>query len=241
MTEVSGPSRYALPVIRMRTSLALTLAALVLTGCGSSDEPSDPKGSTADAQCAYPAFDDASKSVKAPPATPPSPAPTTITITTNSGDIPLTLEPDLAPCTVNSFVSLASQGFYDNTNCHRMLTVGDYILQCGDPDGNGTGGPGYTIPDELVPNDPRLQPCEATGTCTYPGGTIAMANRSTPDSGGSQFFLMYDDSPFPPNYTVFGRTNASGLKVLKAIGAKGTVGGATDGAPIEPVTITSVK
>ncbi|RNL65718.1 peptidylprolyl isomerase [Nocardioides marmoriginsengisoli] len=224
----------------MRTALVLTLAALVLSGCGSTDDSSDPDTQAA-GSCSYPAFDDAAKSVKAPPADPPSPAPTTITITTNSGVIPLTLEPDLAPCTVNSFVSLAQQGFYDNTSCHRMLTVGDYILQCGDPNGDGRGGPGYTIPDELVANDPRLQPCDAGGTCTYPGGTIAMANRSQPDTGGSQFFLMYEDSPFPPNYTVFGRTNASGLKVLKAIGAKGTAGGAPDGAPIEPVTITSVK
>jgi peptidyl-prolyl cis-trans isomerase B (cyclophilin B) len=233
-------SRYHLPVIRIRTALALALLALALTACGSSSGGGDATSGP----CSYPTYNDAAKSEKAPPATPPSPAPTTITITTNDGAVPLTLEPDQAPCTVNSFVSLAQQGFYDNTPCHRLLTGGDYILQCGDPTGTGSGGPGYTIPDELVTADPRLKPCDSssgTEVCTYPAGTIAMANRGTANSGGAQFFLMYGDSPFQPDYTVFGHTDAAGLKVLKAIGARGTATGGTDGPPKEPVTITGVK
>ncbi|MFL6061695.1 MAG: peptidylprolyl isomerase [Marmoricola sp.] len=229
---------------RTLLALALPLLAVGLAGCGSSGSGGTTTGASAadTASCSYQANGSASRKVDPPPAGESKATPTTITISTNDGDIPLRLEPAQAPCTVGSFVSLAQQGFYDNTPCHRMLTSGDYILQCGDPTGSGTGGPGYTIPDELVPNDPRLAPCDtASGTCTYRAGTIAMANTGMKDSGGSQFFLMYGDSPFPPSYTVFGHTDASGLKVLKAIGAKGTANGATDGPPKEPVTITAVK
>jgi peptidyl-prolyl cis-trans isomerase B (cyclophilin B) len=148
---------------------------------------------------------------------------------------------------VNSFVSLARQGYFDRTPCHRLTTQGYYVLQCGDPMGTGQGGPGYTFGDELVQNDPRLQPCgnaQGQAFCTYNTGTVAMANRG-PDTNGSQFFLVYGNSRFPPDYTVFGHLDAAGLKVIKAIAAKGVAGssgmGPGDGAPKEPVTITSVK
>ncbi|RNL80413.1 peptidylprolyl isomerase [Nocardioides marmorisolisilvae] len=168
-------------------------------------------------------------------------------ITTNRGTIPITFEPDQAPCAVNSFVALATQGYFDNTSCHRLTTEGYYVLQCGDPLGTGQGGPGYSFKDELLDNDPRLQPCGNAGGqayCTYGTGTVAMANRG-PNTNGSQFFLVYGSSRFPPDFTVFGHLDASGLKVIKAIAAKG-IGtpsgmGPGDGAPKEPVTITSVK
>lgn len=170
-----------------------------------------------------------------------------MTISTNQGDIPITFEPAQAPCTVNSFVSLAQQGYYDNTPCHRLSTKNYFILQCGDPTGSGGGGPGYSYADELVANDPRLQPCgTAAGQpfCTYSGGTIAMANRGA-NTNGSQFFLVYGNSDFPPAYTIIGHMDAAGLAVVKTIAAGGLASengmGAGDGSPKNPVTITSVK
>lgn len=144
-------------------------------------------------------------------------------------------------------MSLAKQGYFDNTTCHRLTTQGYFVLQCGDPTGTGRGGPGYTFDDELVDNDPRLQPCgQEAGQdyCTYNAGIVAMANAG-PNTNGSQFFLVYGNSKFPPSYTVLGNMGATGLKVVKQIAAKG-VGtengmGPGDGAPKEPVTITSVK
>ena len=90
-----------------------------------------------------------------------------MTISTNRGDIKVSLDKDKAPCTVNSFVSLAKQGYFDNTHCHRLTVTGIFVLQCGDPRATGkvddpnasAGGPGYYVKDELVDNDPRLQPC----------------------------------------------------------------------------------
>ncbi len=228
-------------------ALALVLAPLVLVAaCGSSGS-SDTTGKTVTGsapKCTYPASGHAARTVTPPPGNPPSSNPTSLVISTNHGDIPVTLEPSTAPCTVNSFVSLAQQGYFDNTKCHRLTTQGYYVLQCGDPTGTGMGGPGYSYADELVKNDPRLQPCASDGSvCTYNSGTIAMANAG-PDTNGSQFFLVYGNSEFPPAYTVLGHMDASGLAVVKAIAAKGigTVGmGPGDGAPKEPVTITSVK
>lgn len=237
---------------RLRIALALVLPALVLAGCGSST--SDPGSGGADTgasgaagACSYPDNGQASKPVKKPSATPDEKNPSSMVIATSAGDVPITFDTAQAPCTVNSFVSLATQGYFNNTPCHRLTTAdaGISVLQCGDPTGSGIGGPGYTIPDELVTNDPRLQPCSQTmdgrTVCTYTNGTIAMAKTAAPNSGGSQFFLIYADSPLPPEYTVFGHTDAGGLKVLKAVGAKGTADGQPDGAPKTPVTITSVK
>ena len=231
-----------------RTRLGLLLLALLLlsTGCGSGGG-SDATGTTK-GQCSYhKGGSAAARKVDLPPGNPPADNPATLTISTNAGDIPVTLEPTQAPCAVNSFVSLAKQGYFDNTTCHRLTTQSYFVLQCGDPTGTGRGGPGYTFDDELVDNDPRLQPCgQEAGQdyCTYNAGIVAMANAG-PNTNGSQFFLVYGNSKFPPSYTVLGNMGATGLKVVKQIAAKG-VGtengmGPGDGAPKEPVTITSVK
>lgn len=224
-------------------TLVLLVAALV-AGCGSSSEDTNDGDSSTAAACSYPSDGTTpAKPVKAPPGTPDPKNPSSMVISTSAGDIPVTLEADKAPCTVNSFVSLADQGYFDNTTCHRLTSGGYFVLQCGDPTGTGSGGPGYTFPDELIAGDPRLEPCDDSQgqqICTYNTGTIAMANRG-PDTNGSQFFLVYGNSPFPPAYTVFGHLDAAGLKVVKAIAAKGTADGSGDGAPKQPVTITSVK
>lgn len=216
---------------------------LVAAACGG-PETAQPSGSASEAagSCTYPRAGQASRPVQVPPSTPDPANPSRLVISTSAGDIPVVLDAEQAPCTVNSFVSLARQGFFTSTTCHRLTSGGVFTLQCGDPSASGTGGPGYTVPGELVSNDPRLSPCASSGAaCTYANGYLALAASGTSGDGGSQFFLVYRGSQLPPWYTVFGHTNASGLKVLQAIGDRGTADGSVDGPPAEPVTITDVR
>jgi peptidyl-prolyl cis-trans isomerase B (cyclophilin B) len=162
-------------------------------------------------------------------------------IVTNRGKIGLQLANNESPCTVNSFVSLAQQKFFDDTQCHRLTTSpGLSVLQCGDPKGDGTGGPGYQFADEY-PTDqyPRGDPA-LKQPVRYPRGTVAMANAG-PNTNGSQFFLVYRDSQLPPAYTVFGTIDAAGLATLDKIAAAGVAGGGDDGTPATQVTISSVR
>ncbi|NEB13657.1 peptidylprolyl isomerase [Streptomyces coelicoflavus] len=144
----------------------------------------------------------------------------TMKLETTCGDIDIALKAKAAPHTVNSFDFLAGKGYFDHTKCHRLTDQGIYVLQCGDPTGTGTGGPGYTIPDE------NLKDKSLKGN-VYPAGTVAMANQYNAqtgegrDSGGSQFFLVYQDSQLPPDYTPFGTISESGMKVLKKIADAG--------------------
>jgi peptidyl-prolyl cis-trans isomerase B (cyclophilin B) len=158
----------------------------------------------------------------------------TFTLRTTCGTIPIALNAAKAPDTANSFKFLADKGFFDHTKCHRLVTNGIYVLQCGDPTGQGNGGPGYTIPDE---NLTALGKANAQGTVTYPAGTVAMANTGQPHTGGSQFFLVYKDSPLAPSYTPFGTIDAAGLKVLTKIAGAGESTGQGDGAPNATVVI----
>ncbi len=166
-----------------------------------------------------------------------------VTLKTNQGDIPLTLDRAKAPCTVQSIAHLVKEKFYDGTNCHRMTgSEGLKVLQCGDPEGTGGGGPGYTIPDEL-PTDLEQGPAGPDGSPSviYPRGALAMANAG-PNTGGSQFFMVYGPSTLAPNYTVFGTIDAPGMTVLDTIAAGGITpgqNGPEDGAPKLPVTIES--
>lgn len=149
-----------------------------------------------------------------------------VTIVTNRGRIGVTLS-DATPCTNTSFAHLAGTDFYDNTRCHRLTTSGVYVLQCGDPTGTGTGGPGYQFDEENLQN------------ATYPRGTVAMAKLAAPGTTGSQFFLVYRDSPLPPQYTVFGRIT-TGLQVLERVATGGVAGGGSDGSPNTRITIQDV-
>jgi peptidyl-prolyl cis-trans isomerase B (cyclophilin B) len=231
------------------TRLAALAGALVLVptlaACGGSSSSSvaqDPAAastapssaaSSAGVTCDYPTDPQGSaRKVKAPPTTPTVSGTVDATIATSVGNLQATLDADKTPCTVNSFVSLAQQGYFDNTPCHRLTTAatGIYVLQCGDPTGSGTGGPGYTIPDEL------------SGTETYGPGTLAMANTGQPNSGGSQFFIVYKQTPLPPNYAVFGHISAAGVKIVQKVAAQGTDNafGQGDGHPKTKVTVTGV-
>ncbi|MCC3776293.1 peptidylprolyl isomerase [Streptomyces sp. UNOB3_S3] len=151
-------------------------------------------------------------------------------LTTTCGAIDLKLDAANAPHTVNSFDFLAKEGFFDHSKCHRLTTAGIYVLQCGDPKGTGQGGPGYTIEDE------NLKDSKLKGN-VYPAGTVAMANTGQPHTGGSQFFLVYQDSQLPPQYTPFGTIGAEGMKTLKKIADAGEQSGAGDGAPNATVVI----
>jgi peptidyl-prolyl cis-trans isomerase B (cyclophilin B) len=157
----------------------------------------------------------------------------TMSLHTTCGDIDIAMDAAAAPHTVNSFAFLAKENFFDHTPCHRLTTQGIYVLQCGDPTGTGSGGPGYTIPDE------NLDAKSVKGG-TYPAGTVAMANTGQPDSGGSQFFLVYKDSPLPPKYTPFGTISDSGMKVLKKIADAGA-GGMRGQKPNATVVIDDAK
>ena len=150
----------------------------------------------------------------------------TLDLATNCGPITIATLPEAAPETVNSMVFLAEQGYFDLTACHRLTTEGIFVLQCGDPAGNGTGGPGYAVPDENLPPD---------GAANYPAGTVAMANAG-PGTAGSQFFIVYADTTLPPAYTIWGEVTA-GLDQVQAIAAAGVSGGGADGPPAQQVVI----
>ncbi|WP_330181090.1 peptidylprolyl isomerase [Nocardia sp. NBC_01503] len=150
----------------------------------------------------------------------------TATLESNCGDITIALDAARAPHTVNSFVFLSGQQYFDNTKCHRLTTQGIFVLQCGDPTAKGTGGPGYKFGDENLAG------------AAYPAGTVAMANAG-PNTNGSQFFLVYKDSQLPPNYTPFGRITG-GLDVLQNIAAAGVQDGSGDGTPAADVSLNMV-
>ncbi|MEU8543499.1 peptidylprolyl isomerase [Streptomyces sp. NPDC048717] len=157
----------------------------------------------------------------------------TMALKTSAGDITVTMDAAKAPHTVNSFKHLADKKYFDGTKCHRLTTAGIYVLQCGDPKGDGTGGPGYAIPDE---NLTGLGKPGKDGSVTFPKGTVAMANAG-PGTGGSQFFLVYKETHLPPNYTPFGTFDAEGVKAVEDVAKAGVQGGADDGAPKKAVTI----
>lgn len=219
-------------VVRQRRMILAIVGAVVLVGgivfaLGAwwlPDDDSEP--SATEGTCVYTETEPV-EGIGLPPAEP-LPA-TTATMTVNGSPVAVELLADEAPCTVNSLVHLANAGYFDDTTCHRLTTSDSLrVLQCGDPTASGSGGPGYEFGLENVDG------------ATYEAGTVAMARRGgEPDSNGSQFFLVYDDSELPPEYTVFGRIT-EGLDVLTEIAEAGTEDGSADGTPAEPVTIDSV-
>lgn len=216
--------------MRLRTLALSCLVTLALVGCSDANQSAAPDDQAAapEGQCDYPADAGAAKQVDPPPTQDvATEGQVTATMHMTAGDVTLTLDREQAPCTVNSFVSLAEQGFYDDTVCHRLVDTGIFILQCGDPTGTGRGGPGYVVDDEL------------SGHETYPAGTVAMANTGAADSNGSQFFFVWEDSPLPPKYTVFGTLDTASLAVIQDIGAQG-VSGEDETTPIAKAEISSV-
>ncbi|SCF05862.1 peptidyl-prolyl cis-trans isomerase B (cyclophilin B) [Micromonospora haikouensis] len=162
------------------------------------------------------------KDVGLPAAQQPNTGTQTLTFDTNLGPITAKVDRAAAPCTAASFTHLASKNFLDNTKCHRLVTEGIKVLQCGDPsatgkgwrDTDGTGGPSYRMAEENLPTDKRPP---------YPEGVIAMANSGQPGSTGSQFFIVYGDSPLDANYTVLG-TITGGMDIVKDVAKAGDDG-----------------
>ncbi|QCB51032.1 peptidylprolyl isomerase [Rhodococcus sp. PAMC28707] len=193
--------------------------------------------------CAYTAAQAPAAKPNTPPRTdsiPTSDEPLSYSMETSQGNIGLTLNNPQAPCTVNSFVSLANQGYFDGTSCHRLTTsAGLQVLQCGDPAGTGQGGPGYEFADEFPVDQYNVGDPAAGQPISYPRGTLAMANAG-PGTNGSQFFLVFGDSKLPPAYTAFGTIDETGLQTLDKVAAGGVEGGAQDGKPALPVEITNV-
>ena len=179
--------------------------------------------------CTYIPSGTAARKVSLPPSAPNYTASYQATITTNRGSIVINLLNSKATCTVNSFVHLAEQKYFSSTKCHRLTTSGIYVLQCGDPAGTGSGGPGYAFGNENLAG------------AKYTAGTVAMANTGQPNSNGSQFFLVYKNSPLPASYTPFG-TVTQGLDIVQNVAKAGSdnSNGSGDGHPKENVVIESV-
>ncbi|GIG92528.1 peptidylprolyl isomerase [Plantactinospora endophytica] len=184
------------------------------------------------------------KDVGLPPTSVKNTGSQTMTIDTNLGPITAKLNLADVPCTAASFTHLAEKKFFDNTRCHRLVTQGLQVLQCGDPsvtgtganwkETDGTGGPTYRFAEENLPTDKRPP---------YPAGVIAMANSGQPGSTGSQFFIVYGDSQLPASYTVLG-TVTGGLDLVAQVGAAGDDGAfaqqAGGGHPKKEVQIKSL-
>ena len=195
------------------------------------------------ADCRYPKTAESAAKPATPPrsgAVPTDPAIVAAAVRTTRGNIGLELANGRAPCTVNNFASLAQQGFFDGTRCHRLTKGQLSVLQCGDPTGTGAGGPGYRFANEYPTNQYRLSDPALRTPVVYPRGTVATANAG-PDTNGSQFFLVYQDSLLPPTYTVFGKIDDTGLATLDRSAADGVAGGGDDGGPAQPVTIIEAR
>lgn len=202
---------------------------------GAASEPPDTDAAPAigTEQCEYEPGGDPARSVR-----PPSPTGVATSgtigydLAMTEGTVRIVLDPVRAPCTVHAFESLADQGYFDDTRCHRLVDSGLFLFQCGDPTETGRGGPGYTFADEL------------DGTESYTKGVIAMANAGA-NTNGSQFFLVYRDSTAldkTPNYTIFGEVDPSGIGILERMAAEGQDGTnpAGGGVPNNPSQITGV-
>ncbi|MFC9894267.1 peptidylprolyl isomerase [Nocardia sp. NPDC127579] len=237
LTTREGAEDAAAPTT---TKVPLSTPASLGTGLPSAS----PKATTV--TCVYnDASRPADKPVTKPVRTlvPTTGANTLVRMDTSAGPIAMTLANADSPCTVNSFMSLIEQKFFDGTSCHRMTTSeGLRVLQCGDPSGTGMGGPGYEFANEY-PTDayPAGDP-KAQIPIAYERGVLAMANAGA-DTNGSQFFIVYGESQLPPQYTMFGVVDASSMATLDTIAAGGTddSNGPGDGRPKIPVEIASVR
>ncbi len=168
-------------------------------------------GENGTAKCNYPSSKDrgAPKGLGKPPSTAAYKGTVEATINTSLGDIKVELDAGKAPCTVNSFAFLAEKKYFEKSKCHRLTSGGLSVLQCGDPTGSGSGGPGYRFANEN------------TNGAKYTRGTLAMAHSQMPDSNGSQFFIVYKDSAeLPPDYTVFGKIT-SGMGIVDKVANAG--------------------
>jgi peptidylprolyl isomerase len=236
------PRQYGLPAILSAAVVVLLLAGLVLMlVTNRSGNTSTTSAPTAASFAAEPTAVAAPAAATAPVAAPvgqkktyDAPPPMTIdpkksytaTFTTPRGDFMVKLRPDLAPQTVNSFVFLAKEGFFDGLTWHRVLP--NFMAQGGDPTGTGRGGPGYTVPDEFTDKVKFDKP-----------GILAMANTGQPNSGGSQFFVTTAPADYlDGKYTIFGEVE-KGQEIVNGIPLRDPdQNPTTPGEQIVKITIT---
>ena len=216
----------------MKKLLIILTSAILLSGCNFAKTSSAPNYQLSDIK-----VNPTNMDIKTPTQSPLAENITAV-IKTNKGTMKVALFPKVAPNTVRNFVELAKgtrinplngklvseKPFYDGIIFHRIIS--GFMIQGGDPNGIGTGGPGYKFADEPVTEE-------------YSRGTIAMAN-SGPNTNGSQFFIMHKDYPLPPNYTIFGRIDPKDIESLATVDA--IAGVETDGSdkPLQEVTIQSI-
>jgi peptidyl-prolyl cis-trans isomerase B (cyclophilin B) len=239
--------------IRVRRATAILIIGVValLTSCGqipvTPPAPSSPGTPSVESSapnatpvaagggdvCEYSLSGTAVRPVAPPPSTGvPTSGTISYVLSMTNGAVTITLDRAMAPCTVNSFVFLARQGYFDDTKCHRLADSGIFILQCGDPSGTGKGGPGYEFANET------------DGTETYTEGAVAMANGG-PGSNGSQFFLVWADSTSldkKRHFTIFGHMDKASRGVVASMAEEGQDGSNRDGTgrPNNPCEISSV-
>jgi peptidyl-prolyl cis-trans isomerase B (cyclophilin B) len=209
----------------MRKVSAIAVAVLVLAGA----LISVPQASAAPIVCKPTTAKPHAPMKTNPPQKVAKVLPKTMTLKTNCGDVVIALDAR-APFTVTQITALARAGYYNKSLCHREAVSGFEMLQCGDPTAQGAGGPGFSYPDENLPIGKSL---------AYPAGTVAMAN-SGPNTNGSQFFLVFGDSPaLGPSYSIWGKIT-KGLDILEYIASKGVNDPSGIGAPKIKVAIESV-
>ncbi len=151
-----------------------------------------------------------------------------VTFETNKGTIKAELYPEIAPNTVNNFISLINKGFYDGLTFHRIIE--GFMIQGGDPDGNGTGGPGYGIKGEFISNG-------VNNSLNHTEGVLSMARAMDPNSAGSQFFIMHKDAPYlDGQYAAFGKVT-EGMDVVDSIATTSTY---PNDAPVNPMVMDKV-
>ncbi len=225
--------------------LAIVLGVVAFTGRSGKTPAAAPTASPSSSASASSSASSAANPCPAPSVSPPAKPATfkdappkslaqgkawKLTLVTTCGTITMRLDGAKAPQATASAIFLARQKFWAGTPCHRVTTEGIFVLQCGDPTGSGSGGPGYSFgPVENAPKDGA-----------YPAGTVAMARASSPDSNGSQFFIVYKQTSLPTaggGYTVFGKVT-SGLDVVQKVAAGGAQP-AGDGQPVRRVSIVS--
>lgn len=226
-------------------SAILLAAGLALAACGGEQADAGP------VSCSYASSGEPLRMAQKPASVDvPAVGEIGFQLRTSAGNIDITLDRAGAPCAVNSFESLYNQAYFVHTPCHRLTTapIPISILQCGDPTGTGVGGPGYVVEDEPPTGLEKANPDaeandeDAAADVVYPRGTIALANRGVPNSGGSQFFIVYADSVLPPEHSVIGTVDDASLPVLDAIAAAGTDSHIRpgDGRPTTPIMINAV-
>jgi peptidyl-prolyl cis-trans isomerase B (cyclophilin B) len=237
--STSSSSKAAIAaVIAVAVVVVATLVLVQSLGGGSGDDPAvttaeqAPEEVPTDGTCnPPPALPEQPKQLdEVPPESLAENSTWTATVHTNCGNIVMELDGKQAPQTVASFISLAREGYWDDSPCHRLVTSGIFVLQCGDPTGTGQGGPGYGYGVENAPKNFQ-----------YPRGTLAMARTQDPESNGGQFFIVYDDTelPDPTGYSIFGEVT-EGMDIVDRIAEQGTGGTLGPEAPKQPISILSV-